>query len=350
MSPTIRQEAPMADADAIIAFLHANVNPQMDRQTYSWQFEQLPFPPVLMVARDNGVIVSTQSFLPHVLIQGERELDTLKSEHSFLSSAFRGTPVFTDAYAAGLAICADQGRTVCWGYTPAVKVWRDRLGFHVYPGLMHECMTMLAPSPLFTDLSLRSVVRAFGERVRHWRFRPEKPASRRPPSWDMETDLHPADGSVEDLYRRTCDEHYRLRMDRRFLDWRVYRNPNLAFTCRYFFKQDVLVACYMFAIHPARPDLVHLSEFMHVDPADGEALMECLHKDVLHAGARSVQYFGNSRCALNQRVFALLKNAGPSQEWSNEGMAYVLKDPQGSTDTDPAKWYMTALWTQGFAR
>jgi hypothetical protein len=106
----------------------------------------------------------------------------------------------------------------------------------------------------------------------------------------------------------------------------------------------------MFAIHQEHPELAHLSEFMYHDHGDGAVLMDRLRKDVLQAGARRVQYFGNARCPLNQRVFALLDDAGPSHQWMNDGMAFVLKDPGGLTDPEPSKWYMTALWTQGFTR
>lgn len=97
----------------------ANVNDRMNPDGYRWQFEGIPQPAIFITGQELEEIVCTQSFLPHGLMVNGAIVPTVKSEHSFLVPAKRGTSVFTDSYALGLDLCAKAGTHTCWGFTPA---------------------------------------------------------------------------------------------------------------------------------------------------------------------------------------------------------------------------------------
>ncbi|QQR87467.1 MAG: hypothetical protein IPJ76_04370 [Flavobacteriales bacterium] len=119
MSVAIARIDPLKDQDSLLPFLIANVNDRMNPDGYRWQFEGIPQPAIFITGQELEEIVCTQSFLPHGLMVNGAIVPTVKSEHSFLVPAKRGTSVFTDSYALGLDLCAKAGTHTCWGFTPA---------------------------------------------------------------------------------------------------------------------------------------------------------------------------------------------------------------------------------------
>jgi len=350
MSTRLEIVQDFGNAGDIVAFLQRHVNPRMTSEAFEWQFVRIPDRPVLTVTRDANGICCTQSFLPHDLHHAGGMLPTVKSEHSFLLPTYRGTPVFTDAYAAGLAASADAGRRICWGFTPAVKVWRDRLGFEVFDEIMYECVARIArprfafsPFPKGPMRSIYGLLRRTAVSLRTLFHRPAR-------STDLRAQDRPAQVSeIDALFAAIAPvETVRLDMNAAFLEWRFTANPNTRFHVRTFRSPNGLAGYYILA-HDGSGDVLHLSDMVFRTVPDGHAMLDHLLNEFGRSPGRLLQYFGNRRNAINQRVFDLLQRRFACDLSLNKEMAFVVKRDDRATG-GVENWYMNGAWTQGFTR
>jgi hypothetical protein len=336
----------------LIQFLRDHVNPATSAETITWQFQRIPADPVLIVATHDGRPICTQSFLPHTLQIGTAEVRSVKSEHSFLLPKYRGTPVFTDAYAMGLQEAWDAGSSICWGFTPAVKVWRDRLKFEVYPTVMYECTALIGrpriPTPLFQRSTIRSLwdmIRYTGASFRNvFRSGSHKKYS--------VSDKIPTDPQIGQLIAAMGGGNIvRIKMEEAFVRWRVHENPNLKYMVRAFERDGVLRGYFLVALskRSSRP-AAHLSEFLFREKGDGIAMLDVLGKELAAMQSNMVHYFGNRTNSINRQVFELLAGRFATDMALSKAMALVVKSDRDLFDHDVSAWYINGLWTQGFDR
>lgn len=350
MSTRLEEVQRFDDTGDVVEFLRQNVNPRMTPKAFAWQFSEIPERPALMVTRDDKGIVCTQSFLPHKLFSGGTIIATTKSEHSFLMPTYRGTPVFTDAYAAGLAASAREGRHICWGFTPAVKVWRDRLGFEVVDDVMTECVARIAPPRLSFSPFPKAIARYAYGLARYAGAALRSGARGRGAGLEVSPEV-PDVTSLNELFAAVADPStVRLHMDAPFIAWRITNNPNARFHFRSFRTGGQLRGYYVVAMDPAGTgNVVHLSDMVFLEAGDGGAMLDHLIREFGGRSGTLLQYFGNSANALNQRTFDLLRQRFACDRSLNKDMAFVLKRgdrlPGGVQN-----WYMNGLWTQGFTR
>lgn len=350
MSTRLEEVQRFDDAGDVVEFLRQHVNPRMTSKAFAWQFAEIPERPALMVTRDDNGIVCTQSFLPHKLFSDGAIMATTKSEHSFLLPTYRGTPVFTDAYAAGLAASAREGRHICWGFTPAVKVWRDRLGFEVTDDVMTECVARIAPPRLSLSPFPKAFARYGYGLARYVGAALKRGAHGRGTALDV-SPTAPDVAALNELFAAVSDAStVRLHMDATFIAWRITKNPNARFHFRSFTAGGRLRGYYVVALDQAGTgSVVHLSDMVFLEHGDGIAMLQHLVREFGTRSGSLLQYFGNSANALNRRTFDLLQERFACDRSLNKDMAFVLKRgdhlPGGVQN-----WYMNGLWTQGFTR
>ena len=147
MSPSVVRADLHTDRQQLIDFLKANVNARMSAEAFSWQYLNAPGPVIFNIAKADPSIVCSQSFLPFPMRAHGGTLLTAKSENSFLDKEHRGTPLFQNVYAQGVSDCFAENMSAVWGYTPAVKVWRDRLGFNVEEERMWHTIVPIGVPP-----------------------------------------------------------------------------------------------------------------------------------------------------------------------------------------------------------
>lgn len=346
MSVAIDRTDPLKDQDILLPFLVANVNDRMNPDGYRWQFEGIPQPAIFITGQEGGAIVCTQSFLPHGLSVNGAVVPSVKSEHSFLVPAKRGTSVFTDAYALGLDLSADAGARTCWGFTPAVKVWRNRLGFQVFEDDMVETTSMLYRPSVQSVRTLRSAARFLRSYLAYLPFAFKRRETRKDIKWENSL---PSDAEITQLFRRVAGPRcIHLHLSVQFKAWRMDTNPNIeyGYLAMRGGSGDLLGFAVIGKDH-RDPSTVHLAEAIALDTEWLKALLDKIaleHK----APGRVLRAFANKQDLLFKQLWAALNDRFASTVTVNPGMAFVLKTDMPDATID--RWHIGALWTQGFHR
>jgi hypothetical protein len=347
MSVTVERIDPLQRKDRLLPFLQEHVNSGMDTAGYHWQFEQMPARAIFILGHEAGEPVCTQSFLPQPLMLARVPLASVKSEHSFLLGSHRGTPVFTDAYALGMKLAANEGYDVCWGFTPAVKVWRNKLGFQVFEDAVVECTALLGRPRLFTSISPKVFARNCRDVIRYvWASLRRKKRD----NGGTFSEAWPSTDEIHTLHATAIDpECIHLNMDDAFISWRIHRNPNVSYQCFTLRGADNTLAAYAIVgrSKESGPLVFHLSDCVARTEADGVDLMSSIG-NVLGGTGCTLRYFGNQFNVNCQRIERSMHLSYSTTRSVNAGMSFVLKE---TIPTRPLEqWCLNALWTQGFHR
>ncbi|MGB3525232.1 MAG: hypothetical protein WBB32_04630 [Flavobacteriales bacterium] len=341
-----------ADSIELIDFLREHVNPATTKETVLWQFQLIPGKAVLIAGKDCDRIICTQSFLPHTLRIGQEKIDTVKSEHSFLLSNYRGTPVFTDAYAMGLNTAKAEGSSICWGFTPAVKVWRDRLGFEVHTDIMYECRALIGWPRIQWTRFPRGIFKVLQDMIRYARatfFQSKVPA---PIDEYTISSVVPKETAISQLIDSITEVGtVYLSMDEAFVRWRLDENPNVNYHVRTFELNGKLRGYMVVALSTNVEQVeLQLSEFLFLEKSDGLAMLKVLLAEFGKESSTVLRYFGNRSNPINRRVFELLVSRFACDMVLSQGMSLVVMRDKRAHGHDVSKWYINALWTQGFTR
>ena len=115
----------------LIHFLNTVLNHSVDKKVWSWEFESIP-KTIFTVAMAGEEIAGTQSMLPVFLNINDSIYETAKSETSFLNPVFRGKKIFEKLYQLAVDETVMNGTKLIWGFTPALKAWKNNLGFETF--------------------------------------------------------------------------------------------------------------------------------------------------------------------------------------------------------------------------
>lgn len=347
MSVTVERIDPIAKADVLLPFLREHVNNRMDAEGFAWQFERMPDKAIFILGHEHGVPLCTQSFLPQALMVAGVALPSVKSEHSFLLPSQRGTPVFAEAYALGMELSIAEGYGVCWGFTPAVKVWRGKLGFQVFEDAVMECSAFLGMPRLSASRSAKDILRTLRDSLRYAMSSIGRPAalgeSRFAEQWPMMDEIHALHEAVNGP---SC---IHLRMDEIFVRWRIEQNPNIAYRC--FTLRNTGRGLVGYGIigrgRKFEPDVFHLCDAVALTRTDADRLLDQLGQ-VFAGPGRRLRYFGNRYNFGCQRIIDAIHRRFLATSAASPAMSFVLKE---TTPTLPIEaWCLNALWTQGFHR
>src|SRR5690606_28834721 len=122
-----RDSAKNADVIEVLdKVLAHNVSPAV----WDWEFNTNKHA-VFTIAKEGDTIAGTQSMLPVVLSVCGNKMATAKSETSYLFSEYRGRGIFEKLYLLATEATQKNGTEIIWGFTPAVKAWRNNLKFEV---------------------------------------------------------------------------------------------------------------------------------------------------------------------------------------------------------------------------
>jgi hypothetical protein len=312
------------------------------------------------VAKDDGRIIGTQGMIPIYLnLRGTKHL-TGKSENSLLEKSYRGGRIFQELYEFGLSLCELKGMCCVWGFTPAVKVWRDKLTFDVYEDVMHTHILVLDLKNALSKLSeilLTIKIRAnmlyrilvilayFYSSARIGMFNIGRKKERKR-IFTIVTKLK-APTDILDLYSRLRAEYdglIHIEHDETYFAWRITNNPNLSYATYFVYEGDLLKAyCYA----TTHNGIVWLSDFTLEDKESGIMLLKYLLSILSKSGIGYALFTGNVRNALVVNVLDLLRKCG-FLELKSERTSFVLKNIACSEDLDVRNWYMNGLWTEGY--
>ena len=118
------------------------------KETFNWEFVQVKGRSINVIAQDNqkdDKLICTQGHIPIGLKKGNQPYLSHKTVGNYLLPEYRGASIFTDLYKIGIAECIKDNSRLIWGFTPAVKVWRDNVGFNAIEKEIFEAMLFTIP-------------------------------------------------------------------------------------------------------------------------------------------------------------------------------------------------------------
>src|SRR5690606_2486804 len=200
---------------------------------FNWEFMEGPWgPAIYVIAVDESEtrytkVVGIQCAIPIELkSSGGKVLRTAKSEDTLVDPAYRGQKIFERMYDLLFESCRQAGIQYIWGFTPARKAF-ERIGFEI-PFMANQALLALNPVKSYRYLSALNPANRAVDKMKIAalsllsRLTAMK-AGTLPSSPDISfraEDIAP----IDDIVGNTPDLYY-LNMDRRYVEWRMVRNP-----------------------------------------------------------------------------------------------------------------------------
>jgi hypothetical protein len=357
--PIQMKEIENNEISEVMSFHNLSYRDKRTVKDWIWEYKgNYPNLFVFTVIKDGDKVVGTQGMIPVYLnIKGETHLSG-KSENSLLDPKYRGGERFKELYDFAMALCKERKMRCVWGFTSAVKVWRNKLGFSVYEDAMYASMLILKPRQFITQIrkSKQDVVRKTAKSLavmllslysatRGFTFRCLKRTSR---DFSIEQRLR-SSSDISELYKRLREKYAELihiEMDEKYIAWRIFDNPNVEYAT-FFAYEDILLKAYCF-VALSKSGEAYLSDLTFEDYEAGSFLL----KKILHQFRRrkvtSAHFMGNIRNPLIATIFGLLKNSGFIKR---DSTPFVLKNIFCEDEkflSNIRNWYINGLWTEGF--
>lgn len=332
------RELQSSNIDDVVAFHNLHYGTTRTPESWIWKYHGYnPDAATFVIAKDGGKIVGTQGMIPvPILVNGKYYLSG-KSEDSLLDSEYRGKQIFSGLYKFAMGLCASRKMHCVWGFTPAVKVWRDSLNFRVYEDIVQTSVLVLRPeSILHIPLGLYAIMRKL---INSLFVNTQKNVL-------VEQKLRSPE-DLKGLYERLVTKHKELiclKLDKEYLTWRIFDNPNIKYDAYFVYENNELRAYCYFSMN--KNQWIRLSDFTCEDYTFGKILLKKIIDDKKPA---YVLFMGNKTNVLTTRVFELLRRFGSIKKRSSS--AFVLQNisfPCEDSLYEVKNWYLNGLWTEGF--
>jgi hypothetical protein len=348
------------DDEIEVAFaLHNRMN-GASRTADQWRWEYrglMPEKSVFCVIAEKGEIIGTQAMMPVYLDIGGKKVLTGKSENSLLDPRFRGGTHFVDLYEHCIGLCKERGMLMVWGFTPAVKVWRDKLHFDVYEDSLYYSKFVMdlnkqLRGTVGPDKKLVDRIRSTITTAVHYLYSRFKMGTHGAAVKDdapaIEDGFRSKDDPLElqGSVRERFPDIVQIHKDGDFLRWRAISNPNLEYHIRCIYEGSRLRGYLMFS---RKADFVSIADLMYDDPLIGERLVGDSLRTWRDEGIASISFFGSMEDGPTREKFRMLEGFGFIARKND--MAFVLRGI-GHDDMDRIKdfrrWSFDFLWLEGY--
>lgn len=364
MSSNIKiREIRSADINEAISFHNDSTGDKRAPEHWIWEYKSnYPDLFVFTVVEDEGCISGTQGMIPiYINIKGKRYLSG-KSENSLLNPKYRGRTLFQELYEFAMSLSKAKNMHCIWGYTPAVKVWRNKLGFSVYENIMYESILILnlrnaLSAVLKSQQSIARKIKSsfltlFGylySLMFRFSFRPQKKSPKM--KFSIEHRLRCID-DLNMLYGRLREKYpdlIHIDQDEKYVMWRIYNNPNIKYKTYFVYEGNLLSGyCYVNTNDKKR---AFLTDFTFESVTAGTLLLRVLLNVLRNEKISHVHFSGNVRNPLMMTTFNLLKRFGFLKRVIST--AFVLKNISYKDEDylyDVKNWYAGGLWTEGYSQ
>ncbi len=312
---------------------------------------------VFTVIEDNNQIVGTQGMIPiYIYVNGKRYLSG-KSEDSLLNSKYRGGTLFQELYEYAMSLCNAKNMQCIWGYTPAVKVWKNKLQFSVYEKVMYESILILNLQNTLSEIfkSKRGMVKKiamvpliifwylYSLCISSFRFPKKSPRMKFSIEYKLRS-INDLDVLYEHL-RAKYPELIHIDQDEKYIVWRILKNSNNKYKT-YFLYEDNILKAYCYA-GIGNKKIASLTDFTFENAEAGTFLLRNLLNDLRNEKISKVSFLGNAKNPLMINTFNLLKRFGFLKIRSS--MSFVLKNIAYKDEAilyDIKNWYVGGLWTE----
>ena len=357
--PIQMKEVEDTEINEVVSFHNFSYGDKRTPKKWIWEYKgNYPNLFVFTIIKDNDKVVGTQGMIPIYLNIGEEIHLSAKSESSLLDPKYRGGERFKELYDFAMTLCKARKMCCVWGFTSAVKVWRNKLGFSVYEDDMYISTLVLKPRQFIASIrkskqdiviktakSLAVMLLYLYSSARRFTYKFLKRTSR---EISIEQRLRSV-SDVNELYKRLRAKYadlIHIGLDEKYIAWRISSNPNVEYTTFFAYKDSLLRAyCY---VALANNREAYLSDLTFEDSGAGGLLLEAILNLFCKRKITSVCFMGNIRNPLMATVFSLLKKNGFIKKNSTP---FVLKNVSYAHEKclyDIRNWYINGLWTEGY--
>lgn len=340
-----------------INFLRKNLRSFYDAEILNWQYFRLGnLNSSLYLLQKNDQYIASQGMIPIHLISQNLSRLTAKSETSFLLPEFRGKGLFEDLYSFTIDKAEEDKVELIWGFTALSKVWRKKLKFNVYDGLITETELQIS-----FWISIRSII---NKKLPIWnKFKQSiksiisalkvtkilgNTASYKVIEIDM-TNLEDMASvlTVFEKWKAEYPSYISLDLTVEYLQWRLGKNPKLKYRLIGLYHKDVL---YGFGVINTTASYAYLVEFI---VSDRTKLKNGLHSLLSYWKSLNISshinYWSSNQNEYSIEISNILMAMG-ANKMVNNTMNFVLKSTKYNSFTtdDVSQFYINGLWTEGF--
>ncbi|HNQ67628.1 MAG TPA: hypothetical protein PKN32_04570 [Bacteroidales bacterium] len=338
-----------------LEFMKKNVRDFYDINVARWQYADTDLSTGLFFAVKENVLISSQGMIPIYLnIQGDKSL-TAKSESSFLLREFHGKGIFEDLYSHTIQTSVQDGIQIVWGFTALSIIWRRKLKFHVYDGLIHESELQISfYRSLFShDTAKNTLIFKCKKLLKsiYSEIKFKKRAHIHKEFSAIFLDINNRDliDSISGLYERwriNYPDYVSLNCDNSYLKWRIVDNPIKKYKIVGIYKKDVIVGM---CILNADIGKSYMLDFI---VPEKELLIPCFDTLLIHLKKHTyisrIIFWASGKNDYSNSVHKLLKCYG-AYLYINGNMNFVIKNlSETSEKMDISNFYLNGLWTEGF--
>lgn len=353
----------LSEIEQMINLHNANYKDNRTVDNWLWEYTfNYPDSFVFSVVEDRGKIVGTQGMIPIYLnIKGKSYL-TGKSESTLLDKKYRGKNLFQRLYADALSVCRKKNMHCVWGYTTTTLAragLRDKLDFVIFDNILFETKLILDAKILYSELksSNISIVKKLSKRVllslRNMRSKSRlNKLSKVDKNVKFRIKKRPiGKNDVDKLFsnlRNKYPDLIYLVQDDRYVNWRIYENPNLDYKTIFIYEKNRLRGYCYYLIRSNRAFLVDIT---FDEPESGKFLLSHLVEKFKSEKVGLISYMGNVENPVIEDIFGLLSEYGFIKNKTTTSEAFVLKNisiEDKSHLQDIKNWYLTRLWTEGY--
>jgi GNAT superfamily N-acetyltransferase len=317
---------------------------------FKWEFQQGPAGPAIYVVAvdpETDRVIGTQCAIPlHVTNASGEKILTAKSEDTLVDPAYRGRNIFEKMYALLFDECRRAGIVAIWGFTYAIKPFK-KLGFDI-PFKCNFGLVVFDPGRAFNYLNSLKADRNLFEKVKiaglvtlsrlKYVFRGSSSSKGYGISKDLQTDL-------ENLPPHQAGVFY-LRLDSKFLDWRLRTNPYPNSHLYYSLinssgKQVGSVVCSQSA---EVSYIMHLAFSREVPEGAKVNFINSVTRDLLTKTA-VLRFWGFVHNETGKQEVALLKKSGFF--FTNQGISFVWKKLDEGSSLNAQDFSLSRMAAQG---
>lgn len=343
------------DKTDTLAFLRTALSHEMTDEIWNWEFEQNRERTVLSIIKDmkSSEILGTQFMIPVILNIRNRTCWTGKSENTYIHHSLRGKGMFGKVYDHAINISVKKGLSYLWGFTSAIKVFRDKLKFQVFENIMCTSSIELM-RPNRSHVKNGSLIRLLVKLMffYSWEIRKKwnKNKAKKRSGFELKDRIDnysDLDAVFNDM-KRKYGEFNHIEIDKEYIDWRVNQNPNLNYRTIAIYKDNTIEG---YLVYVENKNGFFISDFTICGKEQGEVLLSELISKAKEKEVRTISYFGNIDNKANEVIFGLFKNNGAEVK-INEDMNFVIKkigEDESESSTKTKNWYINGLWTEGFS-
>jgi hypothetical protein len=336
-------------------YLTSNVRKNYSDEILNWQYLNLNYHSGLFFAYHGNTIISSQGMIPIYLLFQEKILLSAKSESSFLIPDYRGKGHFENLYFYTIEKSKKDNIDCFWGFTIVSKVWKNKLKFNVFDGIIYESILQISSTKSLKIIvnSNESISRKIGKttRVLFDFFRSKNRIKKSNNLLVKLTDLKNESEKknlceVYQKWKTNYPEFVCLNFDLDFLNWRIASNPMNNYRIISLFSDKEIIG---YGIINDKNELAYLLDFIVSNPIYiNEGLSSLLHYLKQNSKSSHVVFWATRLNNYSSQIHELMLGFG-AKLYQNNSMNFVYKnDLEEIEKTGIHNFYLNALWTEGF--